>query len=188
MINWAYIAGFIDGDGWITTYKNKYSKPIVGVIGICQKSDKYKKMLNIVNFFDKESIKYCLIKINQKPTKLVSIPIEMIRIIIKERKSILKVCQKLIPFINIKKTQLIKLKNITQNRLIERKNNYNKINLILIQSKKKYWTNKEDNIIKNLIKQGRSNIFIAKKLNRSINSVSHRIYRNYKRKKGILIY
>ena len=44
MITWAYVAGFLDGDGWITGSKNKNCSTIRFAVGLTQKSTAKKEM------------------------------------------------------------------------------------------------------------------------------------------------
>jgi len=57
MITWAYLAGFIDGDGWITVRKNKNCKTKKYVVGLTQSSKEKECPLGI---------KGCLVNIKKK--------------------------------------------------------------------------------------------------------------------------
>lgn len=171
MITWAYIAGFLDGDGWITVSDNKNATTQRWTIGFTQSYKKHEFMQILFEFLINNGIK-CDIRERivmgsiHKETK-------MINIMITTQEAVSLLSKKLIPFLVMKKTLAIQALAYTKNRLKKRgfglKNKF--------QNTNRYWKNEEDIKLNKLNKDGFFNLAIANELNRSVDSVAHRLYR-----------
>ncbi len=171
MITWAYIAGFLDGDGWITVSQNKNATTQRWTIGFTQSYKKHEFMQTLFEFLMNNGIN-CDIK---ERIVMGSIHKEtrMINIMIRTQEAVFLLSKKLIPFLVMKKTLAIHAMTYTKNRM--KKRGFGLTNKK--QKKRIYWKESDDNKLKNLINNGFSNLAIANELNRSIDSVGHRLYR-----------
>jgi predicted transglutaminase-like cysteine proteinase len=168
MLNWAYLAGFLDGDGWITISRGKNGKISKYIAAICQSIKEKEKMLKIFNFIQNNNIHCTFIERNNQ---------SMINITISEQRSIVKFLKNIIPFLLIKKNKAIKAINYTKNKLIKRGIKY-----LYQKRKKKYWRMREIKKLIKLLKLGYSNNAIALILKRNTDSIGHKLYRlNLKR-------
>ena len=84
MISWEYLAGFLDGDGWITSSKNKNCRTIRYTIGFTQKATCESQMKMICKFLNEReicaSIRHRFSKTPSAPT-----PVEMVNVIISKQ-------------------------------------------------------------------------------------------------------
>jgi hypothetical protein len=170
MINWAYIAGFLDGDGWITVSKNKNANTKRYTVGLTQSKKRNEAMIKIYKFIQRHRINATFFE--RTVNTIIKANYPMINIHIKEQKSLIKILKFLIPFLLIKKKLAIEAFNYTKERIIKRDNGY-----IYTQKKKKYWRLKEIKKLIILKKQGYGDKSIAKILKRNSDSISHKLYR-----------
>lgn len=170
-INWGYIAGFLDGDGWITSSKNKNARTKRYLIGFTQSKERYKYMNIILKFIKSHGIKATLIE--RVSNSQIKTDVPMLNIQIKEQESVVKFMNNVKPFLLIKEDKGKECLEYTKLRLIKRGkflSNYK-------QKKRKYWNKKE---IKNLIKlqkEGYSNKTIGNTLKRSSDSIGNKLHR-----------
>lgn len=182
-ITWAYIAGFLDGDGWIShsewkgKTKNRYgNKNIIYNIGLTQLATCKKEMKMIYDFLCFHNINAFYIERKQKGT--IKGTADMINIQIKEHESVVKFLNKIKRFLLIKKIiaeqclSYIKSK-ISKRRMINRQKN----SILEKQNAKKKWSDKEIKILKAMLENNDSNITIAYVLGRSVDSVAKKINR-----------
>ena len=106
VVHWAYIAGFLDGDGWITGSKNKNCLTMSWVIGFTQVDRKHIFMKNLQTFFINNRIKANLT--TRKTYGSIKKETKMINVTIKEQKSIVILLNKIITFLIMKKDLTIK--------------------------------------------------------------------------------
>lgn len=182
MITWAYLAGFIDGDGWITVSKNKNCKTKRYLVGLTQSSRERDKIELINKFLNDNEIKTGFID-RISTTNILqkngSYCCPMVNIHIKEQRSVVVLLEFLYPFLLIKKDKAKEAIDYTKDRLLKRGDPKNKI----LQIKRKYWKESQIKELIYLVGLGFSNQVISEKLNRSINSIGHKLYRlNIKRR------
>jgi len=168
-ITWAYIAGFIDCDGWVT-FSKKY------VIGLTQ-SNLFKWEMNLISdYLTKNGISNSLterssesmIRGNKSTTKMLNITVSA-------QQSLVLLCREILPFSLIKKEKINNCLMWCENRLQQR--GYD-IYVIKKQEKRRYWSNSEINKLHEQQSLNYSYKRIANELNRSVNSVTHKIKRN----------
>lgn len=164
-MNWAYLAGFLDGDGWITVSKNKNCKTTSTTIGFTQLYTRKKCMIKIYKFLIKNKIK-CNIYDRKAPSNIHSNGFaNMTNIHIREISSQIKFLSETIPFLVIKIDKAKKCYKYLTNKEEKRS--------ATVQPPAGYkkWNKKE---IKTLIQMKNNNFTynnIAKKLNRSSRSI-----------------
>jgi len=172
-VSWAYLAGFLDGDGWITSSKNRNSKTRRFVIGFTQKSTHAVFMQKICAFLDAQDVRYTyktrIVRSPRVPTS-----VEMVNIHIKEQVSVVKAVTELHPHLVLKKDKALACLTYTTDRLVLRGHFSDPP---LVQDKRKYWTTREIETLHDMHTQGHGNRSIAGKLSRSADSVSHKLYR-----------
>ena len=179
MVSWAYIAGFLDGDGWIgktNSVSKRCKKNIVYTIGMTQVLSKEKEMKEIYDFVESSNIR---IKWNTRKQHVSSRGDGyMINLTIKHQESVIKFLNNIKKHLIIKKMLAIECINYLKQKVILRKEDEEmRKELIPRQSTNLYWTQEEVISLKEMLLQERSNIYIASKFGRSVNSVGHKIYR-----------
>lgn len=167
MINWAYLAGFLDGDGWITSSKNKHCSTIRFYVGLTQKSTSKEEMYEILNYLLTNGINAnlyyrCVRGSIDKDT-------EMINIYIGGMSSILILLNHLLPFLLFKKKKAEDcIKYLSDRKLKQGK-------WIVGNNTKKYWTPDELKILSMKLSDGFRPSAIANILGRSSQSVSQKL-------------
>lgn len=168
MITWAYIAGFLDGDGWITKSNLKSGRPVY-LAGLTQVATRRNEMIKIHNFLLSHDIR-SKFKLRNKHNWKSSL--KMVNITVKEQKSILKFLSKIKPYLLIKKPMADEVVNYVKSRIKIRN-----IKAFISNNKKMKWTNVEVNLLKSLAAVGMSNIEISQKLHRGTTSICRKIHR-----------
>jgi len=167
-ITWAYIAGFIDCDGWVT-FSKKY------VIGLTQSNIFRKEMELISNFLNDNGVSNSLIERNTMTMiRGVESQKKMINIMIFKQESLILLCENVLPFSLIKKDKIINCLKWCEKRAFER--------CIGIDIKNKqptniYWKDDEINDLIEMVNLKYSYKRMAYKLNRSIDSISAKLER-----------
>ena len=170
-MTWEYIAGFLDGDGWITISKDKNRSTKRYVVGFTQSARQEIFMLYLQSFLIENGIKAPMI--NRSVSNNIAENAEMLNIHVKEQKSVVTLLELINPHLFMKKELGEEALLYTKDRLEKRGYGLKNIK----QKKKMYWKEEEDNQLKILQEEGFSNIVIANKLKRSVNSVGSRLSR-----------
>lgn len=102
-MNWAYIAGFLDGDGWITFSKNKNCKTYTCVVGFTQVATRVDFMRDLYTFLKNNDINGTFIERDSKNNIDPKGYTKMVNIHIKEIKSVILILENMLPFLMIKK-------------------------------------------------------------------------------------
>lgn len=185
MITWAYVAGFLDGDGWIT--KTKYKRKsdsnkeygfenYIYAAGMTQLIVCENEMRQIYDFLVLKGIKATWLQRKQRSN--ISGNGDMVNIHIKHQESLIEFLKKIMPYLLLKKKIGQECLEYLENKKIQReKENNAKKKLLSCQTTNIYWSREEIDILKRLLKEGYSNTYIASQLNRSVNSIGHKIYR-----------
>ena len=189
MITWGYVAGCVDCDGWITFsfYNTKFLKSErTYTIGITQHIKHEKGMKKISSFLKKHGINHSLIhrRVPWKYTnksegvvydnKMKTGQVHMVDIRVRERKSSILLLSKIKNYMAFKK----KLAEEAILHISDRERRWRKSkDLEKTFRKKRYWEEDETARLKKLVEEGYNNVAIALLLNRSRDSVSHKIYR-----------
>jgi hypothetical protein len=170
-ITWAYIAGFLDGDGWICITKDKDLKIKNCMIGFTQKSTEEKYMKKIFDFLQQNGINSIFFKrivIN----KLVPKKVEMINIYVKKQESVVKLLENILPFILIKKEKANEAYLHASKRLKLRGHG----SILPTNCAKRFWKKEEIEMLKSMKAEGYNRTAIAVKLNRSIDSITRKYF------------
>jgi len=170
MISWAYIAGFVDCDGWITNTRGK-----AWAVGLTQSSVNLEHMSLISKFFDDNDINHTLVERTSntiiRGDKRQS---QMINIMIKHQASLKVLMKKLIPHLLIKKDKAIGCLGWVEDRL-DKRGVGKKVKQI--QDTNKYWTDGEVERLNLLKRSGYGTRAIAFELSRSMNSISQKLHK-----------
>lgn len=176
MINWAYIAGFLDGDGWITGSKNKNCSTIRFTVGFTQKSTAKKEMYLLFDYLKQHNIKA---NFSYRVSKgSINKEVEMVNIYVREINSTIKLLENLIPYLLFKKDKAIYCVEYLKNK------KHKKGKWIIGDGTNRYWSKVEVWILKRKLKGGFHPSAIADMLGRSSQSVSQKLSRL--RKKNLL--
>jgi len=168
MITWGYIAGFLDGDGWITVSKNKHASTKRYVIGLTQSKHELIAMRKIFRFIKRHGIRATFL---ERGTFKSTTP--MLNIHVKHQKSVVKFIKFVMPFLLIKINKARECLSYTESRLKQRG-----VGLLDLKNrKKKYWKESEIKLLLKLQSQYNSNKTIGNILGRSSNSVAHKLLR-----------
>lgn len=166
MITWGYIAGFLDGDGWITKYrssKNRYTC----IAGITQNENCKYFMEQIYNFLIQNGINA---RFNIRKKHNWKSSLKMINITIKEQKSLAYFLRKISPFLLIKKEKCIDTLSYVDSRLKTRS-----LKKLPSTKNKKLWKDKDLTELLDLVKSGKTNIEISHFLKRGTQSVASKV-------------
>ena len=167
MITWSYIAGFLDGDGWIGKCYLKSGRPIY-LAGVTQVALQKELMLEIHKFLINNGIN-SKFKVRNKNNWKSSL--KMVNVTVKEQKSLLKFLTKIKPYLLIKKA-------LAEEVVIYLKKRIKTRNLKPLPSKnKRYWSNSDCKKLYFLVNKGMSNVEISHRLNRGTGAVAHKIKR-----------
>lgn len=172
MITWPYLAGFVDCDGWITSSKNKNCSTRRYLIGLTQSAKFEKEMRMIHDFLSVNGIKSGFVRRSISPSSNLKGNYPMVNIHIKAQLSVISFLEETMAFMLIKKDKATECYNYTLDRIIKTRGNP-----VKSQVKKKYWSKNETQRLMRLHVEGYSNNVIAEKLERSSNSVGHKLYR-----------
>jgi len=173
MISWAYLAGFLDGDGWITSSKNKNCTTRRYLVGFTQKRTECRYMLEMHHFLQANGIRSTVLKRVSK-TPLVPRRVRMIDIHVREQESIVRLLEQLTPHLLIKKEKAMGCIGYLKDRLDKRGA---LVGPVKQQETNVYWSQAQIQELLQLHAEGHGNRSIASKLNRSMDSVAHKLYR-----------
>ena len=173
IFSWAYLAGFLDGDGWISFSKNKNCATKRYMVGFTQKATEWRYIAKIYRFLKSKGIRATLIRRTVK-SPMVPRRVNMINIHVREQESIVKFVEQLIPFLFIKKKRAEDCLLYLRDRLDKRGVH---VAPVAQQITNIYWTPEDIQKLRELQVAGHWNKSIAAKLNRSVDSVSHKLYR-----------
>jgi hypothetical protein len=166
MITWAYIAGFLDGDGWVTSSITcKTTGNLRYVAGVTQSISCEKYMQDIRTFLIERgiSVQYVIRKKNWKSS------LRMVDIRIGSKKGLLMFLPKIIPYLLIKK-ELAK----EALRYIRAKQKRRAV-IPCKDGTYRMWANKEVLDLKRYVSLGWSNAMISKKMRRGLSSITQKI-------------
>lgn len=176
-INWAYIAGFLDGDGWITFSKNKHCDTYYYVVGFTQIATRIDFMREIYKFLQENKVNATFIERDSKNNIDPKGYTKMINIHIKEIRSLIFVLKNILPFILLKRDKAENcLKYLLEK---ESKRCYG----VQKPSGYKSWTKSEIKRLITMHNNGFNHNVIAKSLYRSTNSISQKFDKLKKDKK-----
>lgn len=162
---WMYLAGFVDCDGWITWSSQGQKGPIVGMT---QHNSCIDGMMKIRDFLNKNKIRHTLINRNTN----------MINIHIKHQESLLIFLNRIKDYLLFKKDKAEKAIIWLKSRLKERKKQERIWRISgAAQEKRRYWKPDEIDKMIFLFKDKTDIAEIASILNRSYQSVWHKIDR-----------
>lgn len=167
---YSYFAGCIDCDGCIVEVPHKTCKSFR--LNLTQHEQYFMGMQDIVN---KLTTYGYTLSFNKRISWAEKYDSYMYDINIKERKSVIKLLANLIPFLVFKKDKAIMALNYLKERDVKAPLNRGEI---FTQSKRRYWTEDEHQELIKLHSEGYTNTGIAKVLNRSRESVGHRLHRH----------
>jgi len=169
MITWSYLAGFLDGDGWITSSQNKNAKTRRFAVGYTQKYTQEIYMREIYKFLlDNEISSSWIYRISK--TKRAPKPTKMINITIRDQESIVRILSEITPFLLIKKGKAIDCLSDIRNRWEKIGRGKQRFE----SAKSRDWTKEEIDIMVSLKASGFNNPAIAIKLERTTHSVSQK--------------
>lgn len=169
MITWQYIAGFLDGDGWITMSARKpYPAP---TIGFTQHSRTRVYMMEIAEFLQFNNViasvrdRRVMGSINKETI--------MINVMVREQRSVALLLENIIPYLLFKRDKAEECLKFVRDRIAKRGIE----GADCLQSTNHYWKPSEIEELLRLQSEGYSNRAIAKLLNRSTDSISHKLNR-----------
>lgn len=172
---WSYFAGCIDCDGWVTISKHKTKNDLEVahryVVGLTQHINCREGMMTIHADLVSRGISCTLV--DRDSNTVHKTP--MLNIHIKQRDSIIKCLNGIIPHLRFKKEKAIEALNYTVERMIKNPRSFDLLNSST--GLKRYWTNEETQKVQNLFDRGFNKIYIANALSRSYNSVLQKMQR-----------
>lgn len=168
MITWAYLAGFLDGDGWITSYEvNARTKNRRHVAGLTQAitCEPFMRMMNL--FLRQKGISTSLF-VRKKNWKS---KIWMVNITIDRQEDLLKFLTKIKPYLVIKKEAAAK--TISQLKFKQRR----RAVVSHPSSGPVQWSQNDLKSLKKYVSLGWNNRMISSKLRRGVYSIAAKISR-----------
>lgn len=172
-ISWAYTAGFLDGDGWVSGgSRNLNSRTRAYVVGFTQKRTEDRVLLAIRDFFIARGISAPLSYRNVKSPR-VPVVVEMTNLVIKEQRSLALALEGLLPHLVLKRDLAATALDYTRLRLQQRGAGVS----ALTQCAERPWSDVETAKMIEYLEKGFSNKAIAISLGRSYNSVAQRLSR-----------
>lgn len=171
MITWEYLAGFLDGDGWITFSMNKNCSTRRYAIGFTQANREKRSMKRILNFLIQNGI-----NAKMKPRVVegsIKKKTKMLNIIVREQVSMVRLLEKVAQHLLFKRKKALEGLKYLKDRIDKRGVGLE----VHVQKTKRYWKIEEDKNLLILHRRRYSSRAIAFRLSRSIDSVSHRLYR-----------
>jgi hypothetical protein len=169
-MTWAYLAGFLDGDGWITSSASgirtrRYT------IGLTQKETALPFMQDIAAFLDEHGVAYQWVR-RSVVSPRVSTPVMMVDIRVSQQSSVVKLATQLLPHLRLKRAMAAECLDSVTRRLDQRG-----VGVLHHVFQPAAWTYDEVCRLRDLHASGNGNRSIASKLGRSVDSVSHKLYR-----------
>lgn len=168
MITWSYIAGFLDGDGWICKYHLKSGRPVY-VAGMTQVESQKIEMGKIHEFLTLQGVHSAFTSRKKNNWKS---SLKMVNVVVKEQKSLLQFLLKIQKHLLIKRESSNEAIHYLKRRLKTRQ-----LKSCQSQQTKVNWSKAEHNKLERYVILGMSNIEISHKLNRSTQSVATQISR-----------
>lgn len=168
MITWQYLAGFLDGDGWITGSKVKGCSTRSYTVGFTQ-SAAVKEFREIYNFLKSNGLS---VSWNERwvRSEKVPKPVLMANISLKEQESVVELLSKLIPHLLIKKKIAQEALSYYKQRLDKRG-----VGLEVVSSKaKSSWKRREVSLLQRMKQEGYSTRAICNELGRTFDSVNRK--------------
>jgi len=180
MVSWAYIAGFLDGDGWITksqTYsKHLEVKNYAYRVGMTQLDTCEFAMKEIYDFMINSGIR-ARWNTREQCSKLNSSG-KMINITVKHQESVVKFLKLIRRHLIIKRVLADECISYVEDRLLRREKVKEAGEAVLSrQEKRRYWKDDDIDKLKEMRLDGSSNLEIAVQMSRSVASVAHKIKR-----------
>lgn len=172
-MHWAYVAGFLDGDGWVTSSANKNCQTRKYTIGFTQHSREEKVMRKIRRFMRYYGIRVSWITRVVGPRCKIKSDAPMINLHIKEQESVIRFLKHTLPYINIKKDIATECYVYTKHRMTKMGRGLQAYK----QEKNKLWSEDEVSKLLSLHKKGYNNKAIGIKMFRSPDSISHKLYK-----------
>lgn len=172
MLSWPYLAGFLDGDGWVTSSKHKNARTRRYTIGFTQKADKIDFMMAIRDFLVAEGVSVGIVqRLVSSPRVLM--PVAMVDLRIGDQKSVAMLSAYLLPYAELKRNILNECHAYVVSRIAKRG--------VLVapgfQPTNVYWTPLEVDTLLRFHAEEYGNKAIADLMGRSEDSVSHKLYR-----------
>ena len=167
---YAYYAGCIDCDGSIISRNRETSDSYT--VNLTQHERSAEEMTDLAK--ELESYGYT-VSFTSRVAWAEKYDNLMYNINVSSRESVIRLLENLIPYLRFKKekaeeaVRLLKVMDVKQPIMYGVDDR---------QAKRRYWTEEEDQILEKLNSEGYSHAGIGKVLNRSRNSVSHRLMRN----------
>jgi len=169
VVNWAYLAGFIDCDGWVTQSNGRY------VIGLTQSRIFLDQMKQISEFLTENRVFHSFIE--RDTVTMIrgeESTAKMCNIHIKAQEALRIVCEAILPYSLIKKDKIESCLAYAKERLAKRGVG---IELPAKQLEKRKWNRLELEILADMRIKGYGHRYIAHKLGRSVNSVSRKFHK-----------
>lgn len=168
MITWGYIAGFIDGDGWISSsITNERTGNIRYQVGLTQSVRREPRMFDIADFLRSRGIACSFIK-RRKNWKS---KLGMINVVINRKSSVVELLTKIRPYLLLKKElandALIYLKEKARRRAV----------LPCRSLNAKKWTLRDLLNLRDYVSSDWTNAMISNKMGRGTNSIALKISR-----------
>jgi len=172
-ICWPYLAGFLDGDGWITEahYRHKSGRPFTTwTIGFTQVCEQVMVMEAIYAFLSSHSVRCTIVRRgkNMKSSR------GMVNVLIKHQPSACLLLRQLEPFLLVKQAKALACLEDLEARVAARQNRQT---CRVRPQGKRFWTEAELDIARVMADQGRPYPEIANRLNRTVNSVAQQLSR-----------
>jgi hypothetical protein len=172
-ITWGWVAGFFDGDGWVTYAYNRNCSTKRYAAGFTQRATGKWMMTRLSRFLVSKGIRT---KVIERDVKVPQLPVkvQMLDVRIREQRSLEIFFESVLPFLILKRRYAIDCLKYVSDRLEKRG-----LNVVPIEAQVTniYWTKNDVSMLLKLHKQGYANRVIAAKLNRSVNSVTQRLRR-----------
>lgn len=169
MITWQYLAGFLDGDGWITiSLRRRYPAP---TIGFTQHSRERARMIEIAEFLQSNDVMSSV----RDRRVMGSIKKEtiMTNVMIREQRSVALLLENTIPYLLFKKDKASECLKFLKDKIAKRGIE----GTDCPRFTNHYWTPFEIEELLRLQHEGYSNRAIAQLLERSYDSIGHKLYR-----------
>jgi hypothetical protein len=173
-VTWAYIAGFLDGDGWITRYKPKQGCIRI-TCGFTQ-SVRRREGMEVIQMFLKDQGVSAPLIVRSKGWKS---DVMMVNILISARASVIITLENVLPYLILKRDlalESLELARRLQQEQLHKRPRRAEVNLPMPQCRR-LWTAEEVELLKTYYATGYNIAAIAVRLYRSCNAVSNKWHR-----------
>lgn len=171
--SWAYVAGFLDGDGWITSSANKHARTRRYTVGFTQRATSAVFMEGLVQFLLDEGVACgTLRRIVTSPR--IPEPVEMMDIRVSKQEDVALMVRRMLPHLVLKQALAMECLAYVDDRLAKRGAFLPATGR---QVTRVYWRTAELSTLTDLHQQGYGSRAIAARLGRSENSVIHKLFR-----------